>query len=139
MTGLLDVNVLVALAWPNHVHHAVAARWWQQRAVHGWATTPVTELGFVRLSSTERVVGLRVAPHSALAMLARLVEHPAHTFWPDDVRLMHNAPARLATARQVTDAHLLALATHRGGRVVTFDRGLSQLGGGAESVELLGA
>jgi predicted nucleic acid-binding protein len=25
--SLLDVNVLVAFAWPNHVHHAAAQHW----------------------------------------------------------------------------------------------------------------
>ena len=27
MVYLLDVNVLIALAWPNHVHHAAAHTW----------------------------------------------------------------------------------------------------------------
>jgi predicted nucleic acid-binding protein len=25
--SLLDVNVLVAFAWPNHVHHSAAQHW----------------------------------------------------------------------------------------------------------------
>jgi hypothetical protein len=29
--------------------------------------------------------------------------------------------------RQVTDAHLLTLAIHRGGRLATFDRGIAEL------------
>ena len=31
MVALLDVNVLVALAWPNHVHHTQAHRWFSAR------------------------------------------------------------------------------------------------------------
>jgi predicted nucleic acid-binding protein len=27
MSSLLDVNVLLALAWPNHVHHAASRTW----------------------------------------------------------------------------------------------------------------
>ena len=41
MAALLDVNLLVALAWPNHVHHQAAHRWFARRARHGWAV-PVT-------------------------------------------------------------------------------------------------
>ncbi|HZF12700.1 MAG TPA: hypothetical protein VFE33_28255 [Thermoanaerobaculia bacterium] len=26
--AVLDVNLLVALAWPNHVHHQPALAWW---------------------------------------------------------------------------------------------------------------
>lgn len=36
MTMLLDVNVLVALAWPNHVHHVSARRWFAAEAAQGW-------------------------------------------------------------------------------------------------------
>ena len=32
--ALLDTNVLLALAWPNHQHHAQAHAWF---AAHGWA------------------------------------------------------------------------------------------------------
>ena len=31
VTALLDVNVLIALAWPNHVHHAAARAWFEDR------------------------------------------------------------------------------------------------------------
>ncbi len=40
--------------------------------------------------------------------------------------------------RQVTDAHLIALARRASTRIVTFDAGLLALGG-AEDVELLAA
>jgi len=35
MVGLLDVNVLVALAWPNHIHREVAHAWYQAHAALG--------------------------------------------------------------------------------------------------------
>ncbi len=42
--ALLDVNVLVALAWPNHVgHHAAREEFHAHAAETGWATTPITE------------------------------------------------------------------------------------------------
>ncbi len=35
MVALLDVNVIVALAWPNHVHHESAHRWFSRNAPTG--------------------------------------------------------------------------------------------------------
>ncbi len=35
---LLDVNVLVALAWPNHAHHGAAIAWFTQVCKEGLAT-----------------------------------------------------------------------------------------------------
>jgi YVTN family beta-propeller protein len=58
---LLDVTVLVALAWPNHVHHHSARRWFAHRP-GPWATTPVTECGFVRVSSDRVVIPDAVTP-----------------------------------------------------------------------------
>ena len=49
MTFLLDVNVLMALLWENHEHHQVARRWFRQ--ITDFATCPVTQLGFARISS----------------------------------------------------------------------------------------
>jgi predicted nucleic acid-binding protein len=50
-TALLDVNVLVALFDPDHVHHEVAHDWFADNGPRGWATCPLTESGFVRVVS----------------------------------------------------------------------------------------
>lgn len=34
--ALLDVNVLIALAWPTHIHHEAAHAWFNQEQQHGW-------------------------------------------------------------------------------------------------------
>ena len=49
--ALLDLNLLTALLWPRHEHHEVAHTWFDERRVDGWATCPLTQLGFVRLVS----------------------------------------------------------------------------------------
>ena len=125
MVALLDVNVLVALAWPNHVHHAVAQRWFARREREEWATCPLTQSGFVRVSSNPRALPTAVMPEEAILALRRIVELPRHVFWVDDVSLAtseHVDLDRLLSYRRVTDAHLLALALHRGGRLATLDR-----------------
>ena len=129
---LLDVNVLVALAWPNHVHHQAARSWFGAVATDAWATTPFTEAGFVRVSSNPAAVTPAVSPADALALLARMRARAGHVFLVDDVEMVVAAvvaPERVVTHRQVTDAHLLAIAVRHKARVATFDRGLESLGG----------
>jgi len=140
VSALLDVNVLVALAWPNHVHHAAATTWFLAEHGKGWATCPVTESGFVRVSSNQRVIPGARGPAEAIGVLARLRRQSGHSFWVDDVAL-GDCPeidaGRLSGYRQVTDAHLLALTERRGGRLVTFDRTIPDLAPPDTEVEIL--
>lgn len=132
--ALLDVNVLVALAWPNHTHHGAARTWFTAHRAEGWATTPVTEAGLVRVSSNRAAIPTATTPHIACQLLRELTGTAGHQFWPDDVPLVvgdqsdSQVDSRLVSSyRDVTDAHLLALAIRRGGRLVTFDAGISDL------------
>jgi predicted nucleic acid-binding protein len=45
--AFLDVNLLVALFDPDHIHHETAHDWFSDNASDGWATCPMTENGFV--------------------------------------------------------------------------------------------
>lgn len=142
MTGavLLDVNVLVALAWPNHVHHAIARTWFLDQRSSGWATCPLTESGFVRISSNIKAVPAAVSPAAAMELLVRLRRQPGHEFWADDVSLAVSAEvprARLMSYSQVTDAHLLALARQHGGRIATFDRSFTTLAGADDGKDVV--
>lgn len=130
MIRLLDVNVLVALAWPNHVHHARAMAWFSAIRDQGWATSPVTESGFVRVSSNSRAIPDSRSPAEAIDLLIRIRAVPGHQFWADDVSPADPecAPfARVVGYRQVTDAHLLSLAIRNGGVLATFDQGVPGL------------
>jgi toxin-antitoxin system PIN domain toxin len=127
----LDVNVLVALAWPNHVHHDAARGWFRATGQTAWATTPVTEAGFVRVSSNATMLANAVTPADALGLLARMRRRPGHVFLADDIEMVVSdvvAPERVVTHRLVTDAHLLAVAHRHGARLATFDRALASLG-----------
>ena len=140
---LLDVNVLVALAWPNHVHHATALAWFDEIGRAGFATCSVTQSGFVRVSSNMRAIPDARSPREAREILRRIADLPGPVFWPDDIEIASNehiAWERLGSHAQVTDAHLLALAIRQGGRLASFDRGLVDLApeGKAESVVMLG-
>ena len=130
MTALLDVNVLIALAWPNHVHHGAAKAWFIGHRKEGWATCPLTEAGFVRISCNPSVVRHTVTPSDAIALLQTLRCLEAHSFWPLNrsiIDLPEDILARIQGYRQITDALLLATAMQRDGELATFDTGIAHL------------
>jgi uncharacterized protein len=133
VTDLLDVNLLISLAWPNHLHHAAARAWFAGRGGQPWATTPVTEAGFVRVSSNAAAIPTAVTPGEARSLLSQIRGVEGHVSFPDDVELVTgNEPAltgRLVGHRQVTDAHLLALARRHGARLATLDQAVKTMAG----------
>lgn len=125
MTYLLDVNVLVALFDPGHIHHEPAHSWFAEACAGGWATCPLTENGFVRVISNPAYPGRRTAVADAVARLRQFTASGGHTHWPDDVSILQAGSldaSHLTGHREVTDAYLLALAKHHGGSLATFDR-----------------
>ncbi len=136
---LLDVNVLVAIAWPEQSLHDVAIAWFESRSDQGWATCPITESGFMRISANANVVGYPVRPTESAALLVDLRSVGSHQFWVDDVEPSTSSLIprdRLIGHRQVTDAHLLALARRHGGSVATLDRGLATLARGLDGAQV---
>ena len=127
---LLDTNLLIALAWPQHVHHAQAHAWFGKVGRKAWATCPLTQLGFVRISSNPKIIPDAVAPRDALAVLVTIVDLPGHRFLTADIAPIE-APVlgsfTLVGHRQVTDAYLLALAQHHDGKLATLDKGVAEL------------
>jgi toxin-antitoxin system PIN domain toxin len=123
--ALLDINVLVALFNPDHVHHDIAHDWFADHRERGWATCPVTENGFVRILSN-RAAGRTVEPSSALVdRLQTFCASGHHVFWPDSVSLRDSKlfdPSFAAGAGQLTDIYLLGLAKRMGGVLATLDR-----------------
>jgi uncharacterized protein len=124
---LLDVNVLVALCWPSHMHHALVQKWFFEDPTRHWGSCALTELGFIRLSSNTKVTPDAVTPPQATALLRRACAATRHSYWataPSVVDLPIFGEAGLVGHRQVTDAYLLALAEQAQWTLVTLDRGL---------------
>jgi toxin-antitoxin system PIN domain toxin len=136
--ALLDVNALVALAWDSHVHHAAMRAWFAANSSDGWATCPITESGFVRVSCNPKVLPSAIGADAARAVLTALRAVDGHGFLTDDVSLSDGDVPTIHGYRQVTDAHLLTLARRRRVRLVTFDAAVVTLAGG-QDVELLTA
>lgn len=122
--ALLDSNVVIALLDQAHVLHRTATRWLESELHHGWATSPITQNGVVRIMAQPAYPNCQPAALVA-ERLSEACEHPSHAFWPEPISLLQSGLIdwqRLLGPRQITDAYLLALAVHHGGRFVTFDQ-----------------
>lgn len=119
--ALLDTNVLLALAWPNHQHHSVAHTWFTRESKHGWATCAFTQLGFIRLSSNSAYTPSAVPPAEAAMLLEHLVTHAKHVFWESPAACSPKIYAHALGHQQVNDAWLVETARQAGGRLVTLD------------------
>lgn len=136
---LPDVNVLLAIAWPNHQFHAAALAALPRR--HSWATCALTQLGFIRLSSNPAAIATAKRPDEAVALLGRMVADPLH-FYIDSLaapasETWRDAFAMLLGHQQVTDAYLLRIAAANNAVLVTFDRRLESIAGGNARVSVL--
>ena len=141
MISLPDVNVLLALAWATHPHHAAAHNWFHANAGAGWATCVLTQSGFLRLSLNPQVVGASLTATDAIKLLNGLVRHPQHQFVESLPTLTSpvflQLSSRLQGYRQTSDFVLLHVAQHHGLRLVTFDKPLANVTPDATLVELL--
>lgn len=127
---LLDVNVLLALLWPDNPDNPAAERWFRENHRKGWATCPATQASFVRLSSNRSFTPNALNPSAALSLLEKNIKHPHHEFWPESYELADLlAPFRLQIKghRQIADAYLLGLARKKEARLVTFDKSIGAL------------
>ncbi|MFW5715615.1 MAG: TA system VapC family ribonuclease toxin [bacterium] len=120
------MNVLIALAWPNHVQHAAAHRWFAELNSRGtqWATCPTTQTAFVRISSNPKIIPAAVSPQEALAFLQKMAQHPLHTFFESGLSILEQGdiPAQLLQGyKQITDVYLLLLAQKHNAVLASFD------------------
>lgn len=119
---LADVNVLLALAWPNHQHHGAARAWFDTQRDSGWSTCAITELGFIRVSSHKAFTEHAKTPAEAALLIAALTGFGRHRYL-DELPSPASAAdwGLVAGPKQVTDAYLVAIARHHGTRLATFD------------------
>ena len=81
MSGwLLDVNVLLGCGWKSHADHPALLNWLLQ--INDWATCPLTESSFMRISMTTAYQATFDDARKSLATLRAL---RGHRFLSDDV------------------------------------------------------
>ena len=128
MNCLPDVNLLVARVSSAHVHHATAQAWFATSSKQGWCTTPLTELGLLRILCHPSATVDPLTWPDALDLLRQLKAHPHWHF------VGTSAPAELALDgmqvqghNQINDAYLLGLAVQGQMVLTTLDKGFASL------------
>ena len=134
--ALLDVNALVALGWDSHIHHRAVREWFRDKSDEGWQTCPITESGFVRVSSNPKVLPHRIDAVSAIRFLAELRKVGNHRFLTDEVSITDDDFPEVRGYRQITDAHLLTLARRNGVPLLTLDTAIAGMAGRDEVILL---
>jgi toxin-antitoxin system PIN domain toxin len=124
MKYLLDVNALIAAIWRNHPDHAKVDAWLEGKEV---ATCPLSQLGFLRISTQPKALNADMA--TARRLLDEFLRERRADFITDDL------PPLKASARrsdQVTDFYLAELAASKKMKLATLDEGIAH-----EAVELM--
>jgi predicted nucleic acid-binding protein len=126
MKYLLDVNVLVAWGWSDHVEHERVVTWiaaTRKQKATMLLTSAIPELGFVRIS-VQRAAGLLTVKEASKTLTGmRASLRKRHAFLSDD-QFAHNFPEWCQHASRTTDAHLLQLAEAHGAKLATLDTGI---------------
>jgi hypothetical protein len=122
-TFLLDVNLLLALTDPMHIHHKSAHRWFLETGQRAWATCALTENGFIRIASHPNYPNRPGGVTVVFDIFRRLCEVPGHHYWAEDISILKILePDAVITHAQITDVYLLGLAVHRKGKLATLDQ-----------------
>jgi len=133
MIDLPDVNVWLALADGQHLHHLAAQTYWATEAAPVAAFNRVTMMGFLRLSTRPGVLSRPLTPAEAWAIYRNYLAR-------DSVRLLAETTGlddefeRLAGGdgflhRLWTNAYLAAFAISGACRLVSFDSDFARFDG----------
>jgi toxin-antitoxin system PIN domain toxin len=113
MSYLLDVNILLASRWKTHSRHAEVRGW--LAAQDEFYTTPIVELGFMRVSLSP---AYSASWEDAYRSLTSLLSRPEHRFLADDISA---ADSPETGYKDTTDAHLVQLAKNHGLKLASLD------------------
>jgi toxin-antitoxin system PIN domain toxin len=131
---LVDVNVLLALLVPRHVHYKTAREWFNGLAADEAGLCRLVQLALIRLLGNRTIMGdSAINAATAWRVIAELLEDERLDFVAEPTLLdtvlprlfVHPAPA----ANLVADAYLAAFAIADSRRFVTFDKGFRQFRG----------
>ena len=139
---LLDVNALLALLDPMHVHHEAAHDWYGQGPQKRQLTCSHVENGVIRVASQPKYpncLGTSGRVREAVQKFIRQVNadrcDQEATLVDDKVLLR----PELLTPSRVSDLYLLALAAANAARLATFDQRIpaAAVAGGSKALEVI--
>jgi toxin-antitoxin system PIN domain toxin len=139
-TYLLDINLLLALSDPMHIHHDSVHRWFEEKGQQSWATCPITGNGFIRIASHPNYPNRPGDVTAVVEIFRQFCDTPGHHFWPEDISILQILEAEaIITHGQITDVYLLGLAAHKKGKLATLDQRIpvDAVRGGRGALELI--
>jgi uncharacterized protein len=126
MIYLLDINVLLGLAYPEHVHHKRASQWLENLRNRecrscSLATCAITELGFLRIASGGSKMALSLKHAKEELYRFKQLYRPVllGDELPGDV-----LPEWVSKSKHTTDGHLVELARRHYAVFATLDTGI---------------
>lgn len=117
MRFLLDVNVLAAACHTGHTRHERVRHWFASLRDAEFLTSPVTELGFVRVSVHS---SMQPGVAAAIAALERWKKATKAQLVADNLGVVR-LPTWVDTGAKTTDGHLVELAKAHGAKLATLD------------------
>lgn len=112
-----DVNLLLAYGWRTHADHEKCRTWFA--GLPEFATCPITELGFLRVSMSS---AYRASFENATIVLNTLTTMGTARFLRCDLPTATMAP--VSRHQDTTDSYLVSLARQHGYRFATLDEGI---------------
>lgn len=129
--ALLDVNVIIATIFADHVMHEKARRF--VVGLERFQSTPMTQGGFLRFATrpwrneSGEDQPPRLSTTDALAKLREFTAARGHLFLPDNAPFTELGLRSLQGHRQWTDAYLLHLARKHGVAFASLDSRMANL------------
>ena len=129
--AVLDVNVIIAAIFADHVKHAGARRFVE--GLERFHTTPMTQGGFLRFATRpwknarQEEQPPRLTMAEAQAKLAEFTGADGHVFLPDDAQFTELSLRSMQGHRQWTDAYLLHLARRHGLALASLESRMANL------------
>jgi predicted nucleic acid-binding protein len=129
--------MLIALGDEDHVHRAVAMKWFRAPGLD-WGICAFSEAGFLRVAANPN--GGKLSVRDATQILGAFQKLPGYRFWTITggwASLAAPFTDRVFGHQQITDALLLGLAIKENGVLVTLDKGIRYMAGPKFSKNLL--
>jgi uncharacterized protein len=116
MKYLLDISALIAVIWTDHASHAATERWLKGKDL---ATCPLTELGFLRISTNSKALGATM--RDARKLLEDFLSSHDVEFVSADLPALRSSAQK---SEEVTDCYLAELAASKAMKLATLDQGI---------------
>ncbi len=139
---LPDINTLLALLDPMHLHHDAAHAWYERSSPLEFLLASHVENGVIRVASQPKYPNFMGTGRQVREILRQFSRRTKAKRCERDVSLLDDGvlldPSCLTPPR-VSDLYLLALAAENGARFSTFDSRIpaSAVKGGMEALEII--